>query len=61
MSELYSQQEIFDRLSELTDLTWVAGKQNAERRFKRTLSWSDRSTLIGHLNLMHRNRIQVLG
>lgn len=61
MSDLYTQQEIFDRLSQLIDITWIAGKQNAGRRFKRTLSWSDRSTLVGHLNLMHRNRIQVLG
>jgi len=61
MSDLYTQQEIFDRLSQLIDITWIAGKQNAGRRFKRSLSWSDRSTLVGHLNLMHRNRIQVLG
>lgn len=61
MPELYTQQEIFDRLSQLIDITWLAGKQNAGRRFKRTLSWSDRSILVGHLNLMHRNRIQVLG
>lgn len=61
MSDLYTQQEIFDQLSKLIDITWIAGKQNAGRRFKRALSWSDRSTLVGHLNLMHRNRIQVLG
>jgi len=61
MSDLYTQQEIFDQLSQLIDITWIAGKQNAGRRFKRPLSWSDRSTLVGHLNLMHRNRIQVLG
>lgn len=60
MQDLYSQQEIFERLSEVIDITWVAGKKNAGRRFRRSLSWSDRSTLIGHLNLMHRNRIQVL-
>lgn len=60
MPDLYSQQEIFDRLSQLIDINWIAGKQNADRRFRRALSWSNRSTLIGHLNLMHRNRIQVL-
>lgn len=60
MPDLYSQQEIFDRLSQLINITWVAGKKNADRRFKHALSWSNRSTLIGHLNLMHRNRIQVL-
>jgi HPr kinase/phosphorylase len=60
MPDLYTQQEIFDNLSELIDITWIAGKQNANRRFRRALSWSNRSTLIGHLNLMHRNRIQVL-
>lgn len=60
MPDLYTQQEIFDTLSELIDITWIAGKKNANRRFRRALSWSDRSTLIGHLNLMHRNRIQVL-
>lgn len=61
MAELYTQQQIFDQLSKLIDLHWVAGKQNAGRHFRRALSWSDRSTLVGHLNLMHRNRIQVLG
>lgn len=60
MPDLYTQQEIFDKLSELIDITWIAGKRNADRRFRRALSWSNRSTLIGHLNLMHRNRIQVL-
>lgn len=61
MPDLYSQQEIFNQLSQLIDIKWIAGKQNAGRRFRRSLSWSDRSTLVGHLNLMHRNRIQVLG
>ena len=60
MTDLYSQKQIFERLNQLIDISWIAGKQNAERRFRRALSWSDRSTLIGHLNLMHRNRIQVL-
>lgn len=60
MTDLYSQKQIFERLNQLIDISWIAGKQNADRRFRRALSWSDRSTLIGHLNLMHRNRIQVL-
>ncbi|MDH5516621.1 MAG: HPr(Ser) kinase/phosphatase [Gammaproteobacteria bacterium] len=60
MTDLYSQKQIFERLNQLIDISWIAGKQNADRRFRRALSWSDRSTLIGHLNLMRRNRIQVL-
>lgn len=60
MTKLFTQQEIFDELSKLIDITWIAGKQNASRRFRRSLSWNNRSTLIGHLNLTHRNRIQVL-
>lgn len=61
MTELYTPKQIYDQLCGLIDLEWLAGKANADRLFKRPLSWSDRSTLIGHLNLIHRNRIQVLG
>ena len=52
---------VYERLKNQLALHWIAGRQHANRPFKDGMNWSDRSTLIGHLNLIHRNFIQVLG
>jgi HPr kinase/phosphorylase len=52
---------IFNYLHERIDLEWLAGTQHADRPIKQKLHLSQKATLIGHLNLIHSNRIQVIG
>lgn len=54
-------QDLFDHLSQHIDLHWIAGKQHAQRIIKRNLHLNYQATLIGHLNLIHPNRVQVIG
>jgi len=61
MPEQLTPLDIYLHLQESIDLKWVAGKSNAERSIKRSLHLNQQSTLIGHLNLIHSNRIQVIG
>ena len=52
---------LFSRLTEQIDLDWLAGKQNADRKIQRSLNVHEQATLIGHLNLINPNSIQVIG
>lgn len=52
---------LFEQLCVHIDLHWVAGKKDADRVMKRKLHWSNHATMIGHLNLIHPNSIQVIG
>ncbi|MCW8956683.1 MAG: HPr(Ser) kinase/phosphatase [Gammaproteobacteria bacterium] len=54
-------QDLFDHLRQHIDLHWLAGKQHAQRIIKRNLHLNYLATLIGHLNLIHPNRVQVIG
>lgn len=54
-------QKLFDLLHEQLDLHWVAGMHYEHRVIRRNLRLSDQATLVGHLNLIHPNRIQVIG
>ncbi len=61
MLQQLTPQDLFDYLQNNIDLKWVAGKAHATRPIKRTLHLNQQSTLVGHLNLIHPNRIQVIG
>ena len=61
MIELLTPATIYSHLRNRIDLNWLAGKQHAERSIKQKLHLSSRATLIGHLNLIHPNRVQVIG
>lgn len=61
MLEQLTPLDLFQYLQENIDLKWVAGKANARRPIKRSLHLNQQSTLVGHLNLIHPNRIQVIG
>ncbi len=61
MIEKLTPKIIFDHLRNNIDLNWLAGKQHADRDIKRKLHLNQKATLIGHLNLIHPNRIQVIG
>jgi len=54
-------QDLFDHLRQHIDLHWLAGKQHAQRIIKRNLHLNYQATLIGHLNMIHPNRVQVIG
>ena len=61
MTEALTPASIFGHLRNRIDLEWLAGTQHADRRIRQKLHLNNRATLIGHLNLIHPNRIQVIG
>jgi len=61
MVEQLTPLDLFHHLQENIDLKWVAGKAHAKRPIKKSLHLNQQSTLVGHLNLIHPNRIQVIG
>ncbi|MCW9012641.1 MAG: HPr(Ser) kinase/phosphatase [Gammaproteobacteria bacterium] len=61
MIDKLTPQNLFEHLQESIDLHWVAGTQHATRTINRNLHLNQKATLIGHLNLIHPNRIQVIG
>lgn len=60
MTELFSAESIVVNLSSKIELKWVAGEEDPERPLHEVKA-SDHATLIGHLNLVHNNIIQVIG
>lgn len=58
-----SAQTIFDDNFEELKLHWVAGQEGADREFdpQAVKQASSSSDLVGHLNLIHPNRLQVYG
>jgi len=61
MIEHLTPNNLFAHLKEHIDLHWLAGTQNADQVIKRDLHLNEQATLVGHLNLIHSNRIQVFG
>jgi len=61
MVEQITPLDLFHYLQKNIDIKWLAGTSNATRPIKRALHLNQQSTLVGHLNLIHRNRIQVIG
>ncbi len=53
--------ELFDRFRDRLDLRWLAGKRRGEQRKLVATSFRARPSLIGFLNLIHPNRIQIIG
>lgn len=60
MSELLSAESIIVHLADRIDLEWVAGQENPDKPLHE-IHLSDHATLIGHLNLIRKNIIQVIG
>ena len=52
---------LFSTLREKLDLHWAAGRTGHSRGIKNPESDAARTALVGHLNLIHPNRVQVLG
>lgn len=53
--------EIIEAISARFGLEWVAGKSGASRDVTKEFRWGSHPKVIGHLNLIHPNRIQVMG
>ena len=60
MREILSAESIIVNLASKIDLKWVAGSEDPERPLHE-VDVKDHATLIGHLNLIHNNIIQVIG
>ena len=50
---------LYDDNRDKLQLAWIAGKAGSETLLRRDSG--DAPALVGHLNLIHPNRIQVLG
>jgi len=61
MSEEITPLDLFHHLQKNIDLKWLAGTVHATRPIKIALHLNQQSTMVGHLNLIHPNRIQVVG
>lgn len=60
MTELVSAESIIVNISNQIKLQWVAGEEDPSRPLHQ-IDARDHATLIGHLNLIHKNLIQVIG
>ncbi len=60
MSELLSAESIFGNLSKQIEFEWIAGQEAQNLSLHQTTT-RQQATLIGHLNLVHKNLIQVIG
>jgi HPr kinase/phosphorylase len=60
MTEILSAESIILNLASKIELKWVAGAEDPERPLHE-VDVNEHATLIGHLNLIHNNVIQVIG
>ena len=52
---------LFNDMAEQLGLQWVAGRQGGRRMLSSETIQKPTLALIGHLNFIHPNRVQVLG
>ncbi|MGB5277357.1 MAG: HPr(Ser) kinase/phosphatase [Gammaproteobacteria bacterium] len=60
MSDLLSAESIIVNLSQQIEFEWLAGQEDPKLPLH-DIRASQHATLIGHLNLVHKNLIQVIG
>ncbi|MCK4833798.1 MAG: HPr(Ser) kinase/phosphatase [Gammaproteobacteria bacterium] len=60
MKEILSAESIIVNLASKIELKWVAGSEDPKRPLHE-VDVNEHATLIGHLNLIHNNVIQVIG
>lgn len=60
MKEVLSAESIIVNLASKIELKWIAGAEDPKRPLHE-VDVSEHATLIGHLNLIHNNIIQVIG
>jgi len=60
MTEVLSAESILVNLSNQIEFDWVAGQENTDQPLYE-ISASQHATLVGHVNVVHKNLIQVIG
>ncbi|MBT8128888.1 MAG: HPr(Ser) kinase/phosphatase [Gammaproteobacteria bacterium] len=60
MTEVLSAESIIVNLSSQIDFDWVAGQEDPNLPLHE-INTSQHATLVGHLNVVHKNLIQVIG
>ena len=60
MKEILSAESIISNLADKIELKWIAGSEDPNRPLHE-VDVNEHATLIGHLNLIHSNIIQVIG
>ena len=61
MTRTLTARDLFTQLQDRLDLSWVAAREHGEDTLLSEDDLSTRPALAGYLNLIHRNRVQVLG
>lgn len=61
MNSSISVRELFDSLQQSLALRWLAGKSGKDTRTDRDEVTSKRPSLAGYLNVIHPNKVQILG
>jgi len=61
MADTLSAQLLFEMFSSHQAIEWLGGKEGAEREFHPPHQKTGGTALLGHLNLIHTNQVQVLG
>jgi HPr kinase/phosphorylase len=61
MTDRLRARELFDELGERLELRWIGGQRGAERVLERVEHLSRRPSLAGYLNVIHPNKVQIIG
>jgi HPr kinase/phosphorylase len=61
MTDRLHASELFEELGERLELRWLAGQKGGERLIGRGEHLSRRPSLAGYLNVIHPNKVQIIG
>ncbi len=56
-----SARELFEQLHERLSLRWLAGQEGGHRTLERSEQQTRRPSLAGYLNVIHPNKVQIIG
>lgn len=61
MNSTINARELFEQMRERLSLRWLAGQQGGDRRVERKEQITRRPSLAGYLNVIHPNKVQIIG
>ena len=61
MADRLRARELFEELGERLELRWLSGQRGGERVLERGEHLSRRPSLAGYLNVIHPNKVQIIG
>ena len=61
MTDRLRARELFEELGDRLELRWLSGQRGAERLIERGEHLSRRPSLAGYLNVIHPNKVQIIG